>query len=268
MTKIQLRSARTKITWILGLATVAFTLMVVTACSDSTTQGPAQETMSDEEFGQRVRNYLLQHPEVIAEALQQWQRNQMAEQQAQQADQAEGVIKSRRDELINDPMSPVGGNPDGDVTVVEFFDYNCPHCRRVVSVVAEAERKDPELRLVYKDLPVLGASSVFAARAALASRKQDGYLAFHRALLQEDKRLTEERIMEIAALVGLDTEKLKADMEDPAIRDALARNRELAQAIGITGTPSFVIGDEVVQGAVDLNALEELIAKAREASKE
>lgn len=224
--------------------------------------------MSDDDFGQRVRNYLLQHPEVIAEALQQWQQRQIAEQQAQQADQTAGAIESRRDELVNDPMSAVGGNPDGDVTVVEFFDYNCPHCRRAVSVVAEVERKDPKLRLVYKELPILGASSVFAARAALASRKQDGYIAFHRALLQEDRRLTEDRVMEIAGSVGLDIEKLKADMEDPAIRDALARNRELAQAIGITGTPSFVIGDELVQGAVDLNALEELIAQAREGSKD
>lgn len=268
MAKFQPRSASTKIAWILGLAIAAFTFITVAVGSDSTTQGSAQGTMSDEEFGQRVRNYLLQHPEVIAEALQQWQQRQMAEQQAERADQTEGAIGSRRDELINDPMSPVSGNPSGDVTVVEFFDYNCPHCRRVAAVVAEAERKDPGLRLVYKELPVLGASSVFAARAALASTKQDGYVAFHRALLQEDKRLTEDRVMEIAASVGLDTEKLKADMQDPAIRDALARNRALAQSIGITGTPSFVIGDELVQGAVDLDTLEKLITQAREASEQ
>jgi protein-disulfide isomerase len=147
--------------------------------------------------------------------------------------------------------------------LVEFFDYNCPYCRRVAPTVVELEEADPDLRLVYKEFPILGPSSQLAARAALASRRQGKYVPFHNALMQATEQVAEETVMETARAVGLDTERLDQDMRDPAIEDAIARNLQLANALGITGTPSFVIGHEVVPGAVDLRTLQSLIARAR-----
>lgn len=212
-----------------------------------------------DEFEQRVRDYLLANPEVIMEALQVLQ----ARQRAAEAEQLKRTLAERGEEILNDPAAPVGGNPDGDVTLVEFFDYNCPYCRRVAPTVAEIEAADSGLRLVYKEFPILGPGSEFAARAALASHRQGRYAPFHHALMQATEPVTEASVLEIAREVGLDVERLRADMADPAIAAAIARNLALASALGITGTPSFVIGEEVVPGAVDRGTLERLIAQAR-----
>jgi protein-disulfide isomerase len=212
-----------------------------------------------DDFEQRVREYLLENPEVIMEALRILEQRQ----RAAEAENLNRTIAERSEEILNDPAAPVGGNPSGDVTLVEFFDYNCPYCRRVAPTVVELEEADPDLRLVYKEFPILGSGSQFAARAALASRRQGKYVPFHNALMQAADQVTEETAMETAREVGLDTEQLRADMQDPAIQDAIARNLQLANALGITGTPSFVIGDEVVPGAVDLRTLQSLIARAR-----
>jgi protein-disulfide isomerase len=212
-----------------------------------------------DDFEQRVREYLLENPEVIMEALRILEQRQ----RAAEAENLNRTIAERSEEILNDPAAPVGGNPSGDVTLVEFFDYNCPYCRRVAPTVVELEEADPDLRLVYKEFPILGSGSQFAARAALASRRQGKYVPFHNALMQAADQVTEETAMETAREVGLDTEQLRADMQDPAIQDAIARNLQLANALGITGTPSFVIGEEVVPGAVDLRTLQSLIARAR-----
>jgi protein-disulfide isomerase len=214
-------------------------------------------------FEQRVREYLLKNPEVIMEALQILQQRQ----RAAEAENLKRTIAERGEEILNDPAAPVGGNPAGDVTVVEFFDYNCPYCRRVAPTVTELEEADPDLRLVYKEFPILGPGSQFAARAALASRRQGKYVPFHNALMQATDQVTEATVMETAREVGLDVEQLRADMQDPAIQEAIGRNLQLASALGITGTPSFIIGEEVVPGAVDLRTLQSLIARARREKK-
>ena len=188
-------------------------------------------------------------------------------QERQRASEAENLkrrLAERRAEILHDPAAPVGGNPDGDVTLVEFFDYNCPYCRRVAPSVAELVETDPDLRVVYKEYPILGPGSQFAARAALASAKQGKYASFHHALMEADGQVTEQTVIEVARTVGLDIERLRADMEDPAIQEAIARNLQLANALGITGTPSFIIGQELVPGAVDLGTLLGLIDRARE----
>ena len=222
---------------------------------------PQRSTGADElnPFEQRVREYLLKNPEVIMEALQILQQRQ----RAAEAENLKRTIAERGEEILNDPAAPVGGNPAGDVTVVEFFDYNCPYCRRVAPTVVELEQADPDLRLIYKEFPILGPGSQFAARAALASRRQGKYVPFHNALMQATDQVTEETVMETAREVGLDTEQLRADMQDPAIQEAIGRNLQLASALGITGTPSFIIGEEVVPGAVELRTLQSLIARAR-----
>jgi protein-disulfide isomerase len=211
-------------------------------------------------FEQLVREYLLKNPEVIMEALQVLEERQ----RAAEAETFKRTIAERSDEILNDPAAPVGGNPAGDVTLVEFFDYNCPYCRRVAPTVVELEEADPGLRVVYKEFPILGPGSEFAARAALASQLQDKYVPFHNALMRATDQVTEQTVIEIAREVGLDTERLEQDMRDPAIEEAIARNLQLANALGITGTPSFVIGDRMVPGAADFGTLQRLIAEVRQ----
>jgi protein-disulfide isomerase len=229
----------------------------------SETSQEAQGPETQDEFGQRVRNYLLENPQVIVEAMQVLQ----ARQQAAEASEIEAVLAARADEVFRDPMSPVTGNPDGDVSLVEFFDYNCPYCRRVAPVVAEAEAADPQLRIVYKEFPILGPGSVFAARAALAAHRQGLYFAFHEALMQAGGRAEENSVLTVAKEVGLDVERLKSDMKDPEIQAAIDRNLALAEALRITGTPGFVVGRQILRGATDLRTLQSLIREERVATQ-
>lgn len=214
-----------------------------------------------DEFERRVRDFLMGHPEVIMQAVDQLQTSQRANEETE----VQTVLKSRANEVFRD--GPTGGNLNGDVTLVEFFDYNCPYCRQMVPVMTEAEGADPQLRVVYKEFPILGPNSVFAAKAALAAHKQGKYVAFHRALYQVRGAVDPSKAMEAAAAVGLDIERLKTDMEDSAIQAAIDKNLALAQALRINGTPGFVAGDQILRGAVDLKALQALIRDARERRK-
>lgn len=205
-----------------------------------------------------VRDYLMREPEIIYEALQELQRRQneaAAERQRQ-------AVVANRDELHHDPAAPVGGNPDGDVTLVEFFDYRCMYCRRVVSSMQALLEDDDELRVVFKELPVLGEESVRAARAALASREQGEYVPFHFALMRADD-LSEGAILELAADLGLDPQQLREDMRGPKVEAAIQANYSLANKLGIEGTPAFVIGDQVIPGAIDQARMRQLIEEAR-----
>ncbi|WP_370125993.1 DsbA family protein [Sinorhizobium fredii] len=207
----------------------------------------------------QLRAYLLDNPEVIVESVQGMETRR----QAAANSEATAVIAQRRDEIFNDPGSPVGANPRGDAILVEFFDYNCPYCRQATPMLERLEQEDKGLRLVFKEYPILGPGSVFAARAALASQKQGKYLAFHKAMMAYEGRITETSSLEVAANVGLDVEQLKQDMKDPAIDEAIRRNIALAQALRLSGTPSFVAGREIVRGLTDAGGLKRLIASAR-----
>lgn len=176
------------------------------------------------------------------------------------------AITQLRRQLINEPSSPVGGNPDGDVTIVEFFDYRCGYCKKVLpSIVALLER-DKKLRYVFKELPILSPESELAARAALAAWQQDKrkYLEFHTALMQAQGNLSERRILRLAGNAGLDAEKIAKNMKHPKVEEELKRNIALAEQLGIRGTPAFVIGDRLIPGAVDLSMLEKTVAEARQ----
>ncbi len=216
--------------------------------------------LSQGELERRVREYLLNNPEVVIEALERFQERKKRAEQTE----AQALLKARADEVFRDPDSPVGGNPNGKATLVEFFDYNCPYCRRVTPTMNEAEAADGNLRIVYKEFPILGPNSVFAARAALAAHRQGRYVAFHKALMLAEGVADKDKVMEIAAKVGLDLERLKRDMDDPAIQAAIDKNLSLAQALRINGTPSFIAGDQIVRGAVDLKMLQALIRHGKE----
>lgn len=207
----------------------------------------------------RLQGYLLANPEVLIESVNRLQ----ARRQAAENSELSTVIAQRHDEIFNDPDSPVGANPKGDAVLVEFFDYNCPYCRQATPMLDSLEREDKGLRLVFKEYPILGLGSVFAARATPASHKQGKYLAFHKTMMAYQGRITEESSLEVAANVGLDVERLKQDMTDPAIEEIIKRNVALAQALRISGTPSFVVGKEIVQGLTDASSLKRLIASAR-----
>jgi protein-disulfide isomerase len=211
------------------------------------------------EFERRVRDYLMEHPEVIMEMANRLEARQRAEDEAARGK----ILQDHAEQIFRDPDSPVGGNPEGDVTLVEFFDYNCPYCRQMAPLMVQAETADSRLRIVYKEFPILGPSSVFAAKAALAARKQAKYAEFHKALMQVRGPADGIRTLAVASKIGLDTEQLKSDMQDAAIQALIDRNIALAQALHIDGTPGFVVGDRIFTGAADLKSLQTTIEQAR-----
>lgn len=208
-----------------------------------------------------VGEYLRRNPEVLIEAVKAFRGSE----EVAERERIQNALAENRDQLENDPTSPVGGNPEGDVTMVEFFDYRCGYCKRVFPSVVELLNSDGNLRFVFKEYPILGEASVKAARAAQAAWRldRDKYFAFHTALMNSKGGLSEKRILKIAAESGLDADRLGEAMDDPGIDKILQRNFKLADALGIGGTPAFVIGDHLIPGAVDLETLRELVAAER-----
>lgn len=210
-----------------------------------------------------IRDYLLQNPELMIEVLAAAKEKISSEARAQRA----VALAERRQEIFEDPNAPVGGNPKGDVTLVEFFDYRCGYCKQVAPMIDALIAEDKQLRVVYKEFPVLGPDSATAARAALAARKQGKYDVMHRALMQMRGQINETAIFAAAKSAGLDVERLQRDMKAPEIDQMLQANQQLADALDINGTPGFVIGNAVVPGAVGIDRLRQLIATAREEKK-
>ena len=208
---------------------------------------------------QVIRDYLAAHPEVVAEALSALRAREEEARAARQRTAVRGHARA----LADPGPLPVLGNPDGDVTVVEFFDYRCSYCRSVAEPLREVVAEDGNVRLVMKEFPILGEESVFAARAALAAAEQGAYAAFHEALMTELETVTPEAVLALAERLDLDRAKLEADMRAETVRETIQGSYRLAQALGIGGTPAFVVGETLVPGAVDAARLQELIAEAR-----
>jgi protein-disulfide isomerase len=215
--------------------------------------------MSQDELDRRIHDYLMKNPEVIIQAVQTLE----ARKQREALTETQDALKARADEIFRDPDSPVGGNAQGDVTLVEFFDYNCPYCRKMAPLLIDAEAADPQLRIVFKEFPILGPNSEFAARAALAAHRQGRYVAFHHALMGIKGKVNEDSVLTAAEELGLDMGRLKADMQDPAIQVSIERNLALAATLRINGTPGFVVGDQILRGASELNVLQKMISQAR-----
>lgn len=206
-----------------------------------------------------VREYLLQNPEVIIEAMNELRRRQ----ELAAAEMAKQAMAAHRQELFEDPATPVGGNAKGDVTVVEFFDYHCGYCKQAHEPVLTLLREDRNVRFVYKELPILMPESRIAAAAALAAAKQGKYVELHNALMAAQGKLTRDRVLALARDQKLDLARLERDMESAEIQQAIDRNLELASALGVDGTPAFVIADQLVPGALDAEQLRDLVAHAR-----
>lgn len=221
----------------------------------------AAQEMSEDDVKRLALEAILENPEIVMQAVDILQQREAEA----QAEAAQAALSERRDALERDPNAPVLGNPEGDVTLVEFFDYNCPYCRRASEDVEALIAEDPDLRVVMREWPILGEDSVEAARASLAAAKQDGYEAFHFALMSGEGRVDDAAIEAAAEEAGLDLERLRADMEAPEVDDHIAASMELAEALGVTGTPAFVVGDSVVPGAVPAEELARLVEEARAA---
>jgi protein-disulfide isomerase len=215
-----------------------------------------------ETLGGIIREYLVKNPEVLQEAFTELQRRQ---QEAEQAGRAE-ILTSERAKLENSPRDFVLGNPQGDVTMVEFLDYNCGYCKRAVADVKVLIKADPKLRVVIKDFPVLGPGSVEASRVALAAKTQltgDKLYEFHTRLMERRGQANGESAKAVAKELGLDMARLDKDLQSDQIDATLQENMGLGERLGINGTPGFVIGNEVIAGAVGAEPLKQVIANTR-----
>ncbi|MGD1935610.1 MAG: DsbA family protein [Candidatus Phaeomarinobacter sp.] len=230
-------------------------------------QSTPEDVFSDvqkEAIGEVIRDYLIANPQLMLEVM---EALDAYEAQAEN-EQQRVAINANREALERDGYSFVAGNPDGAITVVEFFDYRCPYCKQTADDMAELIERHDDVRLVLKEFPILGPNSTIASRAAIASIPQGGYLEFHFALLKAEGTLDREKVLAIAEDQGLDTEKLANAMESSRVDAIIEDNRNLAREVGVRGTPAIVIGDELVPGAAPLDVIEARIQAVRDAAAE
>jgi protein-disulfide isomerase len=211
-----------------------------------------------------IKEYLIKHPEVLQEAMAELEKKQ----QVAETEKARSAIKNHSDALFNSPRQVVLGNPQGDVTFVEFFDYNCGYCKRALNDMVEIMGKDPKLKVVLKEFPVLGPGSVEAAQVAVAVRMQDKtgkkYLEFHQKLLGGRGQVDKAKALATAKEIGLDMTRLEKDLKSDEVSKTIEESMKLAEALGLNGTPSYVIGNDVVIGAVGQAQLSQKIQAARQ----
>jgi protein-disulfide isomerase len=222
---------------------------------------PADTKVDRAEVEGIIRDYLLKNPEVLLEV----QDALVAKQKEEQRIAALGVIKDNKDQIFNSTFDGIVGNPNGKVTIVEFYDYNCGFCKRAIEDMKALTANDPELRFVLKEFPILGPDSQKASIVSMAFHKMmpEKYGEFHTALLGGQGRATEAAAIKIALSLGADEAKLRQHMADPDIPEAFSSTYDLANKLAITGTPSYVVGNEVVFGALGHEVLAEKIASAK-----
>jgi protein-disulfide isomerase len=210
-----------------------------------------------------IRDYLMRHPEVLQEAIAELEKKQLAA----DTERHKVAVKENRQLLFSSPRQVTVGNLQGDVTLVEFFDYNCGYCKRALQDLLNLMKADPKLKVVLKEFPVLGPASIEAAQVGAAVRMQDRggkkYLEFHQKLLSGRGQVDRARAVAVAKEVGLDVVRLEKDMTSDEVRATLEESMQLADKLGLNGTPSYVIGPDVVVGAVGYDALKEKVEAAR-----
>jgi protein-disulfide isomerase len=246
--------------------TLAAILLSATHQASAQTPDPAKSVPTTAPVSQQqretieniVREYLLRNPSIIREAMQALQVQEEKEKQQRAANN----LKELKSDLYSDPDSPMAGNPKGDVTIVVFFDYNCGYCKSTLPALQTLLSKDRSLRIVYKEFPILGPESQVAAQAALAAHRQGKYGAFHQRLL-ESARASNHTIKSISARLGLNYATLLKDMADPKLQESLDRNIRVASALDISGTPAFIIGEQIIPGAIDLDSLAKAVSAER-----
>ena len=250
---------------LLAVLAVAGPLLGITGAQAQTTPQNVPAVFNE---GQRqaieaiIKDYLVKNPDVLQEAIAEGERRAQETQRLAQG----AALKESREALINSPHSVVAGNPNGDVTLVEFYDYNCGYCRKALTDIQALIKSDPKLRVVLKDFPVLGAESLEASKLSLAAKQQlkgDKLFEFHTKLLESKGRVNTDKAMAVAKEMGLDTARLTKDAQGPEVKAALAENVGLGDKLGLSGTPAFIIGDEIIPGAVGIDPIRKTIADMR-----
>lgn len=258
----------------LFISSMLLTSPLIASAADASNENQALSAGQVTQVKKVVHDYLVTNPQVLVEASMALQKQEV---QKVEAKSQEAIVSNAR-QIFADAASPIAGNPQGDVTVVEFFDYQCPHCKDMRPVLEKLLATDKNVRVVFKELPIFGASSRDASAAALAAQKQgaDKYLKLHEALLATDNPLNKDKIMKAAQSVGLDTTKLAKDMNSTEVKKQLDDNFKLAQALGLMGTPTFIISQwkvgaegnsaknaQFIPGIVTAEKLQQLVAQSR-----
>jgi protein-disulfide isomerase len=236
----------------------AATILVISRTAPGVVDAPAAK-LGEKQVVAIVHNYLTKNPEILVEMTTELDKRQQDEQAAQQGK----AISDNADALFRSSKSFSAGNPDGDVTVVEFFDYNCGYCRRAMPEVVKLIDNDDKVKLVLKELPIFGEDSEAAAKGALAAHKQGKYFEMHQKLFAEPGKANKDKVLRIANELGLDVPKLEADMQSDEVEEELAEARGLAQQLGLQGTPLYLIGDRIIPGAPD-DLYDQLVEKVTE----
>jgi protein-disulfide isomerase len=235
---------------LLGLVTVAAIALSLYWRPDAASQ------VADDS---RIRSYIISHPEVLLESVARFQ----AVRQGSPDASSSALIAAHHAEIFDDARSQTVGNPKGDVALVLFFDYRCPYCKQGVDEEKALLQADPNVKIIYKEFPILGPQSVTAARAALASVKQGKYPAFHNAMMASHGSFSDEEILGMAQDAGIDVNRLMTDMNGSDVTDTLQANFNLAKILGINGTPAYIVGDRLVGGVTTADDFKTLIAEAR-----
>lgn len=239
----------------LALLVLAAGLAALPGIARASAFTPAQRA----EIVQILRDALRQDPSILRDAI-----TALQDDEAQRKETATGrMIEGLRAQLLDNPADPQVGNPKGDVTVVEFYDVRCPYCRRMVPVMAQLLKSDSRIRVVYKDIPILGPASVLGAKAMLAAQAQGGYEKLHGLLMAGNPNITLATLQQAAERAGLDWARLQRDMDSPEVAARIKANLALAHQLGINGTPAYVIGGQLLPGAMELAELRGAVAAAR-----
>ncbi|MDA7428619.1 DsbA family protein [Primorskyibacter aestuariivivens] len=249
-------------TQFLKYATLASTLALATPAlaTDLTEMSDAER----EAFRAEVRAYLLDNPEVIMEAVQVLEERQQAAQEGMDV----ALVQANRDDIFNDGFSHVGGNPDGDITMVEFVDYRCGYCRKAHDEVHELINTDGNIRFITKEFPILGPESLESSKFAIAVRNvagDDAYVAANDTLIRYNGKITEGSLRKLAMGLGVDADAVLAEMESDAVARVISETRALAQRLQINGTPTFVLEDEMIRGYVPLEGMRQFVDQVRDA---
>jgi protein-disulfide isomerase len=249
---------RPRLTIAAAVAAIGFVFATAPASALSDTDKVAVEAI--------IKEYLVKNPDVLRDALEVLEKRQAAEESKKQ----QATIAKNGSLIFDSPRGPIVGNPAGDVTLVEFFDYNCGYCKRAMQDIMQLSKEDPKLKIVLKEFPVLGPGSLEAAKIAIAVRMQDKggkYVEFHRRLLGGRGEANKERATAAAKEAGFDVARIEKDLQSPEIGETLKESAVLANSLGINGTPTFVIADELVIGALGYDALKSKIDSARKCGK-
>jgi len=248
------------------LATTAALALLAGALAAPAARAQQFNDAQKSEIGRIVHDYLIANPEVLREAIVELDKRQKAE----EAQQRETAIETVKKQIFESKYQVVVGNPEGKITLVEFFDYNCGYCKKALSDLSKLSKENPDLRILLRDFPVLGQGSIEAAQVAMATGKQlqgDKFWAFHQKLLGGRGQAGKEQALAAAREAGVDMAKLEKDMKSPDIRAGYEEVMHVADKLALTGTPSWVVGKEVIVGAVGYAELSNKIANYRKCGK-